>query len=96
MTSLRVSPEQLNALGGSVGRTGAEVQGAYQALRRELTPLLGSDWSGAAALRFTQLIEQFDQHAQGFVAALDGIGQLLNRAGAAYGEVEQQIAASFG
>jgi hypothetical protein len=34
-------------------------------------------------------------HARGVGDALDGIGLLLGRAGTAYAEVEQQIAASF-
>jgi WXG100 family type VII secretion target len=58
-------------------------------------PLFGADWSGMAASQFTALYDQFDGHAKGLSDALDGIGQLLNRAGAAYADVEAQITASF-
>jgi WXG100 family type VII secretion target len=95
MTDLRVTPSQLAALGGVVSRVSEQVRGEHQTLKARLTPLFGADWSGAAAARFAALYEQFDQHARGMSDALDGIGQLLASAGAAYADVEQQIAASF-
>jgi WXG100 family type VII secretion target len=95
MSSLKVSPPQLEALSGSVARTSGDIRAAHQQLKGQLTPLFGSDWSGAAATQFAELFQQFDQHAAGLSAALDGIGQLLGRAGVAYADVEQQIAASF-
>ncbi len=95
MPSLKVTPQQLQSLSGSVSRTSADVRGSHQSLKGQLTPLFGADWSGQAAAQFKGLYEQFDQHAKGLSDALDGIGQLLGRAGAAYAEVEQQIASSF-
>lgn len=95
MSYLKVTPSQLAALGGTVTRVSTEVRADHQALKGRLAPLFGADWSGAAAARFAALYEQFDQHARGMSDALDGIGQLLASAGAAYADVEQQIAASF-
>lgn len=95
MSGFKVTPAQLEALGGSVGRVSHEVRGQHQSLRGQLAPLFGADWSGVAAARFTTLYEQFDLHARGMSDALDGIGQLLARAGLTYAEVEQQIAAYF-
>lgn len=92
---LRVTPEQLQTMSGSVAKTAGDLRGSTQALRAQLSPLFGADWSGAAAARFAELFEQFGQHARGMADALDGIGQLLNRAGMAYADVENQIAASF-
>jgi WXG100 family type VII secretion target len=94
-TGLTVTPEQLQSLSGNVTRTSSDVRGAHQSLRGQLTPLFGADWSGQAQAQFASLYEQFDQHAKGLSDALDGIGQLLGRAGSAYAEVEQQIASSF-
>jgi WXG100 family type VII secretion target len=71
------------------------VRGQQATLRGQLTPLFGADWSGAASAQFASLYDSFDQHARGLSDALDGIGQLLARAGAAYADVEQQVAASF-
>jgi WXG100 family type VII secretion target len=95
MSGLKVTPDQLSALSGSVSRISAQVRGEHQSLRAQLAPLFGADWSGAAAAQFTALYDQFDLHAKGLSDALDGVGQLLGRAGASYAEVEQQIAASF-
>lgn len=95
MSGFKVTPAQLEALGGSVGRVSTEVRGQHQSLRGQLSPLFGADWSGAAAAQFTALYDQFDLHARGMSDALDGIGQLLSRAGLTYAEVEQQIASSF-
>ncbi|WAX56144.1 WXG100 family type VII secretion target [Jatrophihabitans cynanchi] len=95
MPGLKVTPSQLAALGTAVSRVSAEVRGQHQGLKGQLSPLFGAEWSGTAAAQFAALYEQFDQHARGMSDALDGIGQLLAHAGAAYAEVEQQIAASF-
>jgi WXG100 family type VII secretion target len=92
---LRVSPEQLGVLAGAVARQSAEVRAAHEALRRQLIPLFGNDWSGAAANQFTALYGNFDRHATGLSDALDGIGLLLDRAGATYASAEAHIAASF-
>ncbi len=95
MSSLKVTPAQLESLGGAVHRTSTEVRGEHQGLKTQLAPLFGADWSGAAAAQFTALYEDFDRHAKGLADALDGIGQLLARAGMSYAQVEQQITASF-
>jgi WXG100 family type VII secretion target len=95
MNALRVTPDQLQSMSGSVSRTSSEIRGLQTGLRAQLGPIFGAEWTGAASAQFTTLYDQFDQHARGLVDALEGIGQLLSRAGSAYAEVEQQIAASF-
>ncbi len=89
MPALKVTPDQLQSLSGNVSRISADVRGSHQNLKGQLVPLFGADWSGQAAAQFTALYDQFDQHAKGLSDALDGIGQLLSRAGATYAEVEQ-------
>jgi WXG100 family type VII secretion target len=95
MTSLKVTPAQLEALGGTTHRVCADVRGAHHQLTAQLSPLFGADWSGAAAVQFTELYEEFERHAKGLCDALDGIAALLIRAGVSYADVEQHIAASF-
>lgn len=95
MSAIAVTPAQLEALSGSVSRVSAEVRAQQQSLNGQLTPLFGADWAGAAATQFSALYQEFEGHARGLSDALDGIGQLLGRAGIAYAEVEQQVAASF-
>jgi WXG100 family type VII secretion target len=92
---LKVSPHQLSALGGSCNRTATDVRGQHNALKAQLSPLFGADWSGAAATQFAGLYEQFTKSAEGLSSALDGIGRLLSQAGQNYAAVEQQIASSF-
>jgi WXG100 family type VII secretion target len=95
MSSLKVTPAQLETLGSSTHRSCADVRTTHQRLTAQLMPLFGADWSGAAATQFTTLYENFDQHARGLCDALDGIAALLARAGSTYAEVEAQIASSF-
>ena len=95
MAGFRVTPAQLQSMSGAVTRVSSEVRGQHMSLKAQLDPLFGSDWSGAAATQFAALYTKFDQSAKAMSDALDGIGQLLNRAGTAYADVESQIAASF-
>lgn len=95
MSGFRVTPAQLQSMSGNVTRVSADVRDKHAALRAQLSPLFGSEWAGAAASQFTTLYNDFDQHAKGMSDALEGIGQLLSKAGVAYAEVESQIAATF-
>jgi WXG100 family type VII secretion target len=95
MSSLKVTPAQLETLAATAHRSCAEVRSTHQRLTGQLSPLFGADWAGTAAMQFTALYENFDQHARGLCDALDGIAGLLARAGVTYADVEQQIASSF-
>jgi WXG100 family type VII secretion target len=95
MSSLTVTPAQLESLGATTHHTCAGVRAEHQHLRAQLSPLFGADWSGAASAQFSSLYEDFEQHARGLCDALDGIATLLVRAGASYADVEAQITASF-
>ena len=95
MSILKVTPAQLETLGSTTHRVCTDVRGAHQNLTAQLAPLFGADWVGSASIQFSELYDNFDRHAKGLCDALDGIGALLVRAGTAYAEVEQQIAASF-
>lgn len=95
MSSLKVTPAQLEALGGAAHRVSADVRGEHQSLKGQLSPLFGADWVGAASAQFGALYDNFDQHARGLCDALDGIAALMVRAGGTYSDTEQAIAASF-
>ena len=95
MSSLKVTPAQLETLGGTTLRTSGDVRTQHQTLKSQLAPLFGADWSGSAAATFTTLYESFDSHAKGLSDALDGIATLLQRAGAAYASTESQVTSSF-
>ena len=95
MSGFKVTPDQLETLGGAAQRVSSDVRGQHQQLKSQLSPLFGADWVGAASAQFTALYENFDHHARGLCDALDGIAALLVRAGANYAETEQVIASSF-
>jgi WXG100 family type VII secretion target len=95
VAGFKVSPQQLSGLGGTCNRTATDVRGQHVALKGQLSPLFGADWSGTAASQFAELYQQFDSNAQGMTLALEGIGRLLGQAGQSYASVEQQIASSF-
>ena len=92
---LKVTPQQLTTLSGTVQRTATDVSSSHHSLKGQLTPLFGADWSGQASAQFTTLYEKFDRNAKGLNDALTGIGSLLNSAGTTYASAEQQISASF-
>ena len=51
-TALKVTPEQLQALSGTVARTSSDVRGAHQNLRGQLGPLLARIvWYGGSAVQ---------------------------------------------
>lgn len=92
---IKVTPEQLQALSGTMAKTAGDVQGLAQALKGQLEPIFGAEWSGTASGQFQQLYTKFDQNARGLVEALQGISQLLKAAGESYAQAESQISSSF-
>ena len=92
---LKVTPEQLRTMAGSVGRTATDVAGSHSTLKSQLSPLFGADWSGTASAQFSALYEDFDRHAKGLSEALHAIGGLLQNAATTYSDAEHQIASSF-
>jgi WXG100 family type VII secretion target len=92
---LVVTPQQLEALSGTIAKTAGEIDGVHKALKGQLSPLFGADWVGTASGRFQQLYTEFDTSATKLNQALEGISQLLGAAGRSYAAAEQQIAQSF-
>lgn len=95
MSGIKVTPEQLSALSGSVARGSGEIEGQLRVLGSTVAPLVGGDWAGQAQQRFTALWDEWQRSAQGLKHALDGISQLMNQAGTAYADAESQIAGTF-
>ena len=95
MSGIKVTPEQLTALSGQVGRGSGEIEGQLRALSHTVAPLVGGDWAGQAQQRFTALWDEWQRSAQGLKHALDGISQLMGQAGTSYAQAESQIASSF-
>ena len=94
-SGIKVTPEQLSALSGTVQRGAGEIDGALSGLRAQLAPLQGGDWAGAAAAQFVALWEQWQRGARDVNQSLIGISALLGNAGSAYAQAESAIAGSF-
>jgi WXG100 family type VII secretion target len=92
---IKVIPEQLHSLSGSVSRASGEIDGTLAALRAQIAPLVGGDWAGQASTQFHALWEQLQDGARKLNDALSGISALLGQAGASYAQAESQIASSF-
>jgi WXG100 family type VII secretion target len=94
--SFKITPEQLEALGGQTGKNAQDIDGLHKALESQLGPLRdGSAWSGQAAGQFNELYNKFNQSAKSLTEALNGISQLMKGAAQSYSQAEQQIASSF-
>jgi WXG100 family type VII secretion target len=95
MSGIKVTPEQLQALSGQVGRGSSEIEGQLRALSNTVAPLVGGDWAGQAQQRFTAAVGRVAAQCPGAQARLDGISQLMGQAGTAYAQAESSIAGSF-
>jgi len=94
-SGIKVTPEQLQALGGQTSKANGEIGATLGSLTGQLAPLHGQDWSGQASAQFQALWEQWHSGAKQVGAALEGIAGLLRSAGSSYAQAEQQIASSF-
>lgn len=92
---IKVTPEQLHAIGGQLNAGAQNIEQINSQLRSQVAPL-GSDWAGVAQARFHQLWEEWQRSSRGIQEALHGISGLMNQAGAGYADTEQGIANSFG
>ncbi|HZG94825.1 MAG TPA: WXG100 family type VII secretion target [Mycobacteriales bacterium] len=92
---IKVTPEQLAAVSGRVNTGASRVDGVLGELSSAVAPL-GSDWAGAAQVRFQSLWDDWQRNARGLHDALTGISSLMSQAGSSYAQAEEQIASSFG
>ncbi len=91
---IRVTPEQLAAVAGQLQGGAGSIESTLAQLAGNVAPL-GSDWAGVAQGRFMQLWEQWQTSQRQLHQALTEMSVLMNRAGGAYEQNEQAVAASF-
>ena len=96
MGIIKVTAEELQNLGQSIGAGSNSIQDQLARMQNEIQPLVGGDWEGAASARFGQLWEEWNRSAAGLKDALDGISQLLQHAGSQYQATEDAIRQSMG
>ena len=91
---IKVTPEQLGAVAGQLQGGAGSIESTLSQLAGNVAPL-GSDWAGVAQGRFMQLWEQWQTSQRQLHQALTEMSALMNRAGGAYEQNEQSVAASF-
>ena len=92
---IRVTPDQLSGVATRL-RAGADgIDGTLSQLGADVAPL-GSDWAGAAQVRFSQLWQQWQTSSRQLQQALSDIAALMQGAAGDYAANEQAVASRFG
>jgi WXG100 family type VII secretion target len=92
---IKVTPDQLHGMSGSVARGSSDIDGTLRGLQGQIAPLVGGEWAGQASQQFDAMYQQWQRSAQQLTQALQGISRLLANAGTAYAQAEMAIAGSF-
>ena len=92
--NIRVTPEQLHAIAGQLNAGAGNIESINAQLQSQVAPL-GSDWAGMAQARFQELWAEWQRSSRGIQEALNGISQLMQRAGTSYADNESSVAGSF-
>ncbi|MGI8695919.1 MAG: WXG100 family type VII secretion target [Mycobacteriales bacterium] len=95
MGGIKVTPEMLHTLAGQCTTKAGEIEGSCNALKSQVSAVVGSDWSSSAAEQYQMLQNEWDKSQKQMHEALQGISRLLNNAGNAYSESENAIKSSF-
>lgn len=91
---IRVTPEQLQAVGAQIGSGASSIEGSLQQLASWVEPL-GSDWAGGAQARFVDLWGQWQRDAASLHTALTDIARLMGQVAASYESTDAQAASQF-
>jgi WXG100 family type VII secretion target len=92
---IRVTPEQLAAVGTRLQSGSAGIETTLSQLASAVAPL-GSDWAGLAQARFQSLWAQWQSSSRALQQALGDLATLMQGAAADYAANEQGVASRFG
>ncbi len=95
MAYIKVTAEELSSIAGQLKTAAGNIQAENGRAMTQVQGLVGSGWEGAASQQFNDLFTQWKTSADGVQKSLDGIGQLLTRAGQVYTDTEEQIRQSM-
>ncbi|TFV66330.1 UNVERIFIED_ORG: WXG100 family type VII secretion target [Bacillus sp. AZ43] len=94
---MKVDIATLQSMAGQCRGEAAETAGRHATLSSSINSSVLDGWTDSqAALRFTELYEQWRMSAQGVSDALTGMGTLLNNVAASYQQHEADMAARIG
>jgi WXG100 family type VII secretion target len=85
--NIRVTPEQLHAIGAQLNAGAANIESINSQLQSQVAPL-GSDWAGTAQARFQELWAEWQRSSKGLQEALHGISRMMGAAGTNYASTE--------
>lgn len=92
MSSIKVTSEQLQSTSSSLANGEQEITTKLNQLHAQVQSLVDSDWQGAASSSFHELWDKWHQGAGQVQQALQGISQMLGKAGQTYQQTEDQLA----
>src|SRR4051794_34355011 len=95
MSLIKVTAEELQSTSSQLDRAAQQIQSINSGAMGQVNNLVGAGWEGAASGQFSALFQEWTKGAQQVQEALAGISQLLNSAGQAYQQTEDQIARSM-
>jgi WXG100 family type VII secretion target len=95
MTSILVTPEQLQQVASQLNAGAANIESTLGQLASQVAPLQ-SEWRGVAQVQFESLWSEWQRASAGIQHALHGISQLTSAAAASYSDTDHAVAASFG
>ena len=94
---MKVDIATLQSMAGQCRAEAAEATGRQATLSGSINTSVLDGWTDSqAALRFSELYEQWRLSAQGIADALTGMGGLLDNVAASYQQHEADIAARIG
>ena len=94
---MRVELATLDAMAGRCQAEAAETESRHATLSAGINSSVVEGWTDSqAAVRFTELYEQWRLSSQGVSEALTGMGQLLTSVASAYRQHEAEMAARIG
>ena len=95
MSLIKVTAEELAQVSGQLGTSATLINDENSKAVGQVNGLVGAGWEGAASTQFHTLFTQWKTGADQVQQALHGISQLLNKAGVAYSQTEDQIRQSM-
>lgn len=92
MPAIKVTSEQLQSVSSQLASGSQEVSQQLDTMRARVQGLVDADWNGAASDSFHELYTKWNTGAMQVKEALDGISQMLAKAGQTYQQTEDQLA----
>lgn len=95
MTSIQVTPQELQRVSGELSGGAGSIQDQNDRMKRQIDDLVQSNWVGAASSSFQELYEKWNTSARNLNESLNGISAMLAESARLYQEQEDELARKF-